>query len=165
MADFADGAFSSTVKDLFARSDIVILANVINEDQWISEPSELETAVSEVTVSKVYKGDVAENDIVTVHETGYRFDDYDASFGGEPILRKGMKVILFLKGEDSDTGSRGIVGCFQGKVFLDQNDVCYPYSYYTEYDREHGGNTVTCPFFEDFSEPIPLSDLEALFEQ
>ena len=165
MADFIDGAFSSTVQGLFDRSDIVILANVINENQWISEPSELENAESEVTVSKVYKGNIKEDDKVTVLETGYRFDDHDLSFGGEPILRKGMKVLLFLTKEDEETSTRGIVGCFQGKVFLDSNDVCYPYSYYTEYDREHYGNTITCPFFEDFKEPMPLSDLESMMKQ
>ena len=164
IADFASDAFSGTIRDLYERSDLVVLADVTSEDQWISEPSELQNAESGVVCVKVYKGDADVNDSITVHETGYRYDGYDASFAGEPILRKGMKTILFLTQEDPETHTRAIVGCFQGKVFLDENDVCYPYSYYSEYDREHGGNTVLCPYFEDFKEPIPLAELEELMK-
>lgn len=48
---------SSSVAEMMQKSDIVIVARVIRDDeQWLSEPSKLENTRSVVTVEEVWKG-------------------------------------------------------------------------------------------------------------
>ena len=145
---------SSSVAEMMQKSDIVIVARVIRDDeQWLSEPSKLENTRSVVTVEEVWKGDAAVGDSVSVYETGWRYDGYDFSIGGEPILRKDMHVILFL--DEEHDGDRGVRGCYQGKIFLDENETAYPFSYYTVGQEGYGP-------FTDMPQPMALSELRNL---
>lgn len=150
-ATMADGTISSTVAEMFKKSTAVVLATVIKDDeQWKSQPSGLENARSEVYIEQVWKGSISVGSNLTIHETGWRYEDYDISIAGEPILRKDMKVILFLgKGQDN---VYGIQGSYQGKMFVDQNDIVYPFSYYTD---------ESAPF-NDMKQPIALSEFKQL---
>ena len=91
---------------------------------------------------------------MSVYETGWRYEDHDYSIGGEPILRKDMRVVLFLTGVYE--GDRSVCGSYQGKIFLDENETAYPFSYYTAGQDEGGGP------FTDMTEPMALSELRNL---
>ena len=155
LAEMIPERMSSSVAEMMQKSDIVIVARVIRDDeQWLSEPSKLENTRSVVTVEEVWKGNVSVGDSVSIYETGWRYDGYDFSIGGEPILRKDMHVILFL--DEEHDGDRGVRGCYQGKIFLDENETAYPFSYYTAGQDEGGGP------FTDMPQPMALSELRNL---
>lgn len=154
LAEMIPEQMSSSVAEMMQKSDIVIVARVIRDDeQWLSEPSKLENTRSVVTVEEVWKGNVSVGDSVSIYETGWRYDGYDFSIGGEPILRKDMHVILFL--DEEHDGDRGVRGCYQGKIFLDENETAYPFSYYTVGQEGYGP-------FTDMTEPMALSELRNL---
>lgn len=154
LAEMIPEQMSSSVAEMMQKSDIVIVARVIRDDeQWLSEPSKLENTRSVVTVEEVWKGNVSVGDSVSIYETGWRYDGYDFSIGGEPILRKDMHVILFL--DEEHDGDRGVRGCYQGKIFLDENETAYPFMYYTPGQDGYGP-------FTDMTEPMPLSELRNL---
>ena len=155
LAEMVPEQMSSSVAEMMQKSDIVIVARVIRDDeQWLSEPSGLQNSRSVVTVEEVWKGDAAVGDSVSVYETGWRYEDHDYSIGGEPILRKDMRVVLFLTGVYE--GDRSVCGSYQGKIFLDENETAYPFSYYTAGQDEGGGP------FTDMTEPMALSELRNL---
>ena len=154
LAEMIPEQMSSSVAEMMQKSDIVIVARVIRDDeQWLSEPSKLENTRSVVTVEEVWKGNVSVGDSVSIYETGWRYDGYDFSIGGEPILRKDMHVILFL--DEEHGGDRGVRGCYQGKIFLDENETAYPFSYYTVGQEGYGP-------FTDMPQPMALSELRNL---
>ena len=154
LAEMIPEQMSSSVAEMMQKSDIVIVARVIRDDeQWLSEPSKLENTRSVVTVEEVWKGNVSVGDSVSIYETGWRYDGYDFSIGGEPILRKDMHVILFL--DEEHDGDRGVRGCYQGKIFLDENETAYPFSYYTVGQEGYGP-------FTDMPQPMALSELRNL---
>ena len=154
LAEMIPEQMSSSVAEMMQKSDIVIVARVIRDDeQWLSEPSKLENTRSVVTVEEVWKGNVSVGDSVSIYETGGRYDGYDFSIGGEPILRKDMHVILFL--DEEHDGDRGVRGCYQGKIFLDENETAYPFSYYTVGQEGYGP-------FTDMPQPMALSELRNL---
>ena len=154
LAEMIPEQMSSSVAEMMQKSDIFIVARVIRDDeQWLSEPSKLENTRSVVTVEEVWKGNVSVGDSVSIYETGWRYDGYDFSIGGEPILRKDMHVILFL--DEEHDGDRGVRGCYQGKIFLDENETAYPFSYYTVGQEGYGP-------FTDMPQPMALSELRNL---
>ena len=154
LAEMVPEQMSSSVAEMMQKSDIVIVARVIRDDeQWLSEPSGLQNSRSVVTVEEVWKGDAAVGDSVSVYETGWRYEDHDYSIGGEPILRKDMRVVLFLTGVYE--GDRSVCGCYQGKIFLDENETAYPFSYYTVGQEGYGP-------FTDMPQPMALSELRNL---
>ena len=154
LAEMVPEQMSSSVAEMMQKSDIVIVARVVRDDeQWLSEPSGLQNTRSVVTVEEVWKGDAAVGDSVSVYETGWRYEDHDYSIGGEPILRKDMHVILFL--DEEHDGDRGVRGCYQGKIFLDENETAYPFSYYTVGQEGYGP-------FTDMPQPMALSELRNL---
>ena len=154
IAEMVPEQMSSSVAEMMQKSDIVIVARVIRDDeQWLSEPSKLENTRSVVTVEEVWKGNVSVGDSVSIYETGWRYDGYDFSIGGEPILRKDMRVVLFLTGVYE--GDRSVCGSYQGKIFLDENETAYPFSYYTVGQEGYGP-------FTDMPQPMALSELRNL---
>ena len=155
-AFFSSADFSHDLQDLFDEADAIILGIVVGDDvQYRNEGSELENALSDVKVKEVWKGDLKDDDIITIHETGWRLDnDQSLSIGGEPILRTGMRVILFLT---SPYGKeRWIVNSFQGKFFIDEKGIVHSYQYYSSI-YEFG-------FLEDVGEIIPLEEFEILLD-
>jgi len=154
LAEMIPEQMSSSVAEMMQKSDIVIVARVIRDDeQWLSEPSKLENTRSVVTVEEVWKGNVSVGDSVSIYETGWRYEDHDYSIGGEPILRKDMRVVLFLTGVYE--GDRSVCGSYQGKIFLDENETAYPFSYYTVGQEGYGP-------FTDMPQPMALSELRNL---
>ena len=153
LAEMIPEQMSSSVAEMMQKAELVIVARVVRDDeQWLSEPSGLQNTRSVVTVEEVWKGDAAVGDSVSVYETGWRYEDHDYSIGGEPILRKDMRVVLFLTGVYE--GDRSVCGSYQGKIFLDENETAYPFMYYTPGQDGYGP-------FTDMTEPMPLSELKS----
>ena len=151
-------SLSTSVREMYEKANTVIVATVVKDDeQWRSEPSGLENALSDVVVEEVWKGDCSVGDTLTVHETGWRYDDHDISIGGEPILRKDMHVILFLT-QDYD-GIRGLCDAYPGKMFLNEQELAYPFSYYVEDDGTEFAS------FSDMTEPISLDDVRQMLTE
>ena len=154
LAEMIPERMSSSVAEMMQKAELVIVARVVRDDeQWLSEPSGLQNTRSVVTVEEVWKGDAAVGDSVSVYETGWRYEDHDYSIGGEPILRKDMRVVLFLTGVYE--GDRSVCGSYQGKIFLDENETAYPFSYYTVGQEGYGP-------FTDMPQPMALSELRNL---
>ncbi len=148
------GSLSTSVREMYEKAHTVIVATVVKDDaQWY----DTQVAQSEVVVEEVWKGDCSVGDTLIVNETGLRFDDHDASIGGEPILRKDMHVILFLT-QDYD-GIRGICDAYQGKMFLNEQELAYPFSYYVEDDGTEFAS------FSDMTEPISLDDVRQMLTE
>lgn len=146
-ASFNSNVFSSTISELAEKSDVVILGDVVgdrvNEDIT-------DDCVADISVRNVWKGNIKENDIIFVHETGAKFEDgTDATIGGEPMLRKDMRVILFLfTGENEE--NFGISGCFQGKFFLNNDGNVYSYEYFSDEYNIKLTDVHDCVSYEDF---------------
>lgn len=154
LAEMVPECMSGSVAEMFQKADTVIVASVLRDDeQWISEPSGLENACSTVAVEEVWKGNVAVGDEITVYETGWRYDDHDLSVGGEPILRKNMRVVLFLTAEAN--GERCVCGSYQGKLYLDESNTAHPYSCFASGQEGY-------PSFSDVHAPMAMDDLKTL---
>ena len=153
---FAADDFPRDLQGLFDMADAVVLGTVVKDDvQYKSEGSGLEHALSDLRVDKVWKGDVKENDTITIHEIGWRYEDGRSfSIGGEPILQNGMKVVLFLGTQKE--GERWIINSFQGKLFVDSRETVYSYEYYS--DKYSFG------FIDDVGETVPLTVFEEMLE-
>ena len=127
-----------SIPDMFNDSDAVVLCKVTKSDDSRDYPSGNVISFADAEVIEVYKGDVEKGGIIGIDETGTRHDDgSDFSIGGEPLLRKDMKVLLFLKGPSTEERggeeSYGIKGCFFGKFYLDENNIVYPSSYFSSH--------------------------------
>ena len=146
LASLEEGVLSASVKEMTEKAQDVVIANVVDERQWVSEPSGLENAESDIVIEQVLKGNLSAGDRLTIHETGWRDEDHDTSIGGEPLLGNGMRAVLFL----SDEGA--IMACYQGKIFIDNDGTAYPYTYFT------GESGEFIPF-TDMQSPMPLDDV------
>ncbi len=154
--EFITDEFAHTLSELYDASDAVVLGTVVKDDeQYKNEGSELENALSELEIERVWKGDIKDGETVSIHETGWRYDDgKSASVGGEPVLRKGMKVVLFLG--PSREGERWIKNSFQGKFIVDGQGVVHSYEYFSD-DNEFS-------YLDDVGETVPLTDLAATLD-
>lgn len=148
-AEFASDVFSSTIPELAEKSDVIILGDVVGER--VNEEITGD-CIADISVRNVWKGNLKENDVISVHEDGAKFADWtDATIGGEPLLRKDMRVILFLFQPDY-----GIEGCFQGKFFLNNDGNVYSYEYFS--------NEYNDKYFSDVHESISYKDFKAILD-
>ncbi len=153
---FSADDFSDDLQELFDQADAVVLGTVVKDDvQYKSEGSGLEHALSDLRAEKVWKGDINEDDAITVHEIGWRYEDgRTVSLGGEPVLQNGMKVVLFL-GPPRD-GERWIKNSFQGKFIVDGQGIVHSYEYFSD-DNEFS-------YLDDVGETVPLTDFAATLD-
>ncbi len=126
-----------SIPDMFNDSDAVVLCKVTKSDDSRDYPSGIVISFADAEVLEAYKGEVNVGDIIGIDETGERLEPSDSSIGGEPLLRKDMKVLLFLNGPSTEERggeeSYGIKGCFFGKFYLDENNIVYPSSYFSSH--------------------------------
>ena len=135
-------------KELYNDSDHVIIGIVTESDKSANKSENVPTAMAKVKVEKVLKGTYAAGDEVNVHETGERTDKGDIAIDGVPLLKKDMKVLLFLnEGTDYYIGelSFGIRGVNLGKFFYDAEGMIHSSLDFTD--------DVVIKL-EDFTEPM-----------
>lgn len=133
---------------LYKEAYAIIVGTVTQADKQILYNNIDHVAASSVKVEKVIKGDIKEGDTIEIEETGVRMEYGDISIDGTPLLRKNMKVLLFLTETDDQVQgipAYGIRGCYFGKFFYDENDVVYPATYFA---------TENVIPLKDFSEPV-----------
>lgn len=96
-----DAEFShmhENLQDLYNDSSLIIIGDVIDEGEI--DPQYFYSAVSaDVRINKIIKGDKNTGDIITIAEAGERDIEpgKDWSVAGVPLLKKNMRVLLFLK--------------------------------------------------------------------
>ena len=156
-AEFNSEVFSKNIPELFEKSTDVILGTVIKDDElYVSETSDLEVAYSDISIKTVWKGNLKVSDCITVSETGRRYDDgHSYSIGGEPILKLGNYVILFLFSNNQNE-RYGISGCFQGKFFIDNENIVHSYEYFSDEYKDQ--------YFEDIGATISLEEFESILD-
>lgn len=146
IADFASNVIPKDLQDMKEQASNIVICTVTDESN-----SDSPICYADVTVEKVIKGDLAAGDLLTVTETGIRYDDHDVSLENVPLMRKKMRVVLFL-GDKSMSGKYGIIANYYGKLFIDGSGTVYPPSYFSR-----SAGTVA-----DFTEPMPLDKFLAL---
>lgn len=141
-------------EDLYELAHSVVIGTVTKSDESITkEDSGLVISLADVLVSEVYKGPVNVGDTVSIEETGERTDTVDVSIGGVPLLRKDMKVLLFLTEPSNviqgDKDGYGIIGCYYGKMILNEQDTVHPASYFSS----------NAEIISDFSTPTSVNNV------
>ena len=136
------------LQDMEDKASNVVLCTVTDDSESETFESGLVLSYAGVTVEKVIKGALSEGDVLNITETGTRFEDHDASIDGVPLLRKGMRVVLFLH-DKTEQGRYGIVANYYGKLFVDGDGLVYPPSYFSARAGTISG----------FTEPMPLDKL------
>lgn len=118
-------------EQLYEYADTVVIGNIIDEGE-ISPEYYYKTVSATLEITECIKGDVAKGEQITVAEFGVRNEDgTDYSIGGVPLLRTGMKVLLFLSQpmelyENSTEYIQAPFNAYQGKFFYDNNGVIHP---------------------------------------
>lgn len=117
------------MNDLYEKAPYIIVCSILTDDTQIKYKDLIPMSISSAKIEKVLKGDLNVGDIINIQETGTRGDNVDISVGGTPLLRKGMKVLLFLSGSNdiimNGETSFGIQDCYYGKFFYDNSNVLY----------------------------------------
>lgn len=138
-----------TAAEIFEAADSAIVGEVVE----ISESAEDDKSYSQVRIHRVLKGSRQAGETVAISETGLRRDDLnDTSFDGVPLLRTGMRVVLFLMPpttlKNGETGC-GIRGLYLGKYLIDPEDRVV-------YSGTLGGDDAM--MLKDCTEPLPLEE-------
>lgn len=134
--------------DMYMDSVHLVIGRVTESDKSANISEQVPIAISKVKIEKVLKGGYAVGDEINIHETGERNESDELSIDGVPLLKKDMKVLLFLnKGTDYYIGktSHGICGVNFGKFFYDENGLIHS-------SLDFAGQAVTK--LEDFTEPM-----------
>lgn len=135
------------VEGLAENAAIIAEAEVISQESNPNYERLDVYTVSELRLAKVYKGDVEEDDTVSVLETGGEFDEREAAkyFSGKPgfdlnddlgnpdpgivtigiegsiPMKEGNKYFVFLTEDDDDVYN--IVGSVQGKIKINDEET------------------------------------------
>ena len=115
----------SDLSQLYEESYAIVTATVTSADKQIKYNNIIDIAASSVRIDKVIKGKFNVGETIEIEETGKRNGDSDISIAGTPLLRKNMKVMLFLtepSSQNQGIPAYGIKGCFYGKFFFDSNN-------------------------------------------
>lgn len=127
----------NNIQDLKNDSYAIVLGDVLLSDKSIRYNDHVDLAISDVKIIECYSGNMNPGDIISIEETGVRDDQGDISIDGVPLLKKNMRVLLFLTEPSNivqgDQMGYGIVGVYQGKFFVDQNDQIYSSSLYSDH--------------------------------
>ena len=127
----------NNIQDLKNDSYAIVLGDVLLSDKSVRYNDHVDLAISDVKIIECYSGNMNPGDIISIEETGVRDDQGDISIDGVPLLKKNMRVLLFLTEPNNvvqgDQMGYGIVGVYQGKFFVDQNDQIYSSSLYSDH--------------------------------
>lgn len=128
-----------TMSEMYNQSANVIVGTVV--EHGTTDPKYFKTSVyANVRVERVLKGGLSEDDTVRVADVGEFSDDgSEISVDGVPLLRRGMRVLLFLTdghsytvSDEGETMSYSIMGGEAGKFFIDENGLCHNVQEFTK---------------------------------
>lgn len=144
----------NTVEEMYNNSGIVAIGNII--ENGILEPEYYDSKLyAKFELTKVFKGEFEKGDVITVNEYGDISNNGDFGIDGVPLLKKGMKVLLFLS--EPYNLSKGnkpevcyIMGAVAGKFFIDSSGNIHPSQEFTEietYNVSDISQTITQDIF------------------
>lgn len=168
-----------TLKELYDHKFVgnIVLCDVISDiDEYAEYESNL-TNYTDVRVVRVIKGEFEEGDMITVCDEGHRNADGSDTIpdDGGPLLRKNMRVLLFLRPNLLETAPEierpikikegykytGLGAApYLGKVYIDENNMAYPTASYIDAVRDY----PVWECLDDFKKPVPLGKLIAVLE-
>ncbi len=114
--------------ELYNKSVGVIVGTVMTDGKIALEESRSPVVMSTVKIEKVINGDFEVGETINIHESGDIIDGKEYAIAGVPLLKKKMKVLLYLIGPTDyyiGEDSYGINGVYQGKFFYDNNGTVH----------------------------------------
>ncbi|MBQ6789720.1 MAG: hypothetical protein IJO81_06010 [Clostridia bacterium] len=157
-----------TLKELcnFKWVGYILLCDVVSDIDEYAQYENRDAAYSDLRVVRVIKGDCEAGDMFTVKESGTRRSDgYDITPDGIPLIRKNMRMLLFLMPSDAGTPPEftkegytfsGLGAApYLAKIYIDENNIAYPAASYIGAVRDY----PVWECLEDFKEPTPLEKL------
>lgn len=117
----ADTIIYENIDELEKDAQIIVEAKIVGQqstENYVQNGEILETyGVTNVEINKVYKGNVAVGDVITVAEPGYidKKGNY-VSFEGYKLMEDNGRYLLFMT--TSKSGKHVLLGLFQGKFDL-----------------------------------------------
>ncbi|MBR4950179.1 MAG: hypothetical protein IKZ25_05320 [Clostridia bacterium] len=84
----------SNIKELYSNSDFVVYADVIGNPQNIDKGHGF--TETKIKIKEVLKGEISQKEISVIEDGLVNADGTDYSIEGIPLLKKNMRVILFL---------------------------------------------------------------------
>ncbi|HYE09871.1 MAG TPA: hypothetical protein VEF53_06810 [Patescibacteria group bacterium] len=126
--DNAGKAFASWVNHYDNASDMIHKADLIVKGKLVDEMTEKRVDLiftkAVIEVSKVYKGDIKENDTVTILQTGGEMNgEKTEPFDDAPLLKNDGEYILFLT--HTSEGHYLIAGGYQGAGKIKNSKVVF----------------------------------------
>ena len=163
-----------TLKELYDHKFVgnIVLCDVVSDIDEYAEYEDNLTNYTDVRVARVIKGEFEVGDMITVRDEGHRNADGSDTIpsDGSPLLRKNMRVLLFLMPSDAGTPPEftkegytfsGLSAApYLGKVYIDENNMAYPAASYIGATRDY----PVWECLDDFKEPVPLGKLIAVLE-
>ena len=138
-----------TLEELKEDAHAIVLADVIQSKEIISYHDLVDIAISNVEIVESYKGEYNPGDVLSIEETGTWGDDGDFSIDGVPLLREHMRALLFLTEPDNtiqgDKEGYGIIGVYQGKFFVDGDNIAHQSAEFSDYADPIKGMKIQTP--------------------
>lgn len=138
----------------------VVIADVVLDTGIIDHEKTPDQVVSVLRLREVLKGDMQPGDLIRVPETGIRrLDGSDIAIDGVPLLRKNMRVLLFLKPpytmKNGETGY-SIRGVYQGKFFFDTEGMLHAGASLSDEAHQQLEDCPDVMTLEEFKALLPL---------
>ncbi len=156
----AEMIIPKNMSELYDTAHSIVVCDIIKDDESIQNGS-VDLAISTARIVEVIKGDHQKNTDILIQETGERLQDGDISIDGVPLLRKNMKVLLFLNKPTTENyngkTTYGIVGCYYGKFFYDNNKTVH-----SAVDFAVDNATELSDFKQPQKEQIVLTSIEEI---
>ncbi len=162
-------ATENTLTDLCEQADAVVMADV---DGIFVRDAEIGLTYTQLTVREVWKGDTAkqiylgEGFVQMIDETDPNRSTAEVTPGGEPLMRQGNRVILFLAEDSAEGLSPYYTVLGGGKFFYDQDGTYHNALMYSpnfeEYRQryERGEELIVDAPHLDFADMIPKTARE-----
>lgn len=134
---FAESGYcGDTIQEMYELSANVIIGKV-TENGVIDEKYYKDSVYANVCIEKTLKGELKPNDIIKVADIAVIQDGMEITIDGVPLLKKGMRVMLFLtnasKGKlETEVEFYSIMGATAGRFFCDKNNKFHSVKEFTD---------------------------------
>lgn len=137
-----------SIKELTKASEVIVKGKVVKTESYWSEDGDTIFTKAYIRIQTVIKGKVVGKKIMTEYEGGVVGDEF-VYVSDMPELKKGEKVILFLKSkktkDDTESGNvYEIVGNAQGKYLMYNDNIAGRYGFHV-LDKEDAENEDNVP--------------------
>lgn len=136
---FAESGYcGDTIQEMYELSANVIIGKV-TENGVIDEKYYKDSVYANVCIEKTLKGELKPNDTIKVADIAVIQDSMEITIDGVPLLKKGMRVMLFLTGAsvgkfETEVKFYSIMGATAGRFFCDKNNKFHSVKEFTDAD-------------------------------